>query len=282
MTYSMLNKSCYLCRAPAIEYSIVGPIKIEKCKKCQFQYIVNFKDILGGDYFDKHYSERRRGSKKINRLRKLQYEIDVKNVSKYIKDGSIVLDVGCSNGDFIGSLNEIDKNFDILGIDIDGSAIKEANLKYGDIATFQKKDLLAVDLEKKYDIVIFRGTFQYFGSNFHETMKHLKKIIHNSSTIIILSLPSTDSFIFYLLREKWALFHPEMPLMFNESSIRYVSDLYDFSIEELQYPYLGDVYSNIESDYKNIKEIIKGGTIKSVPFWGSIMNIVLTLRHDRI
>jgi SAM-dependent methyltransferase len=255
---------------------MVNDIEIVKCKECQFQYIINFEEILGDNYFDKHYAKRRKNDGKANQLRELQYKIDAGIVEEYVEDGSLVLDVGCSNGGFINILNKIDKNTCLFGIDIDGSAIKEANLKYSDIASFQQKDLLSINVEKKYDVVIFRGTFQYFGRNFHETIKHLKKIIHDGSVIIILSLPSTDSFIYYLLREKWALFHPEMPLMFNENSIRYVAKSYGFDIERLRYPYLNDVYANIESDYQNIKEIINGNVLKSVPFWGSVMNIVLT------
>ena len=55
-----------------------------------------------------------------------------------------------------------------------------------------------------------------------------------------------------------------------------MADIYGFVIEDLQYPYLEDVYANPKEDYANVKNIILGNSEKSNPFWGSIMRAVLS------
>ena len=93
--------------------------------------------------------------------------------------------------------------------------------------------------------------------------------------MIIYSLPTTDSFIYHLLHDKWALFHPEMSLMFNEKSLGYLCKKYNLIIEELSYPYLEDVYANPKEDYKQVEKIISGNSVKSTPFWGGVMRVVI-------
>ena len=136
--------------------------------------------------------------------------------------------------------------------------------------------MLSIDDDNQFDLVIFRGTLQYLGSDLSDSLAHLHQILSNHGKVIIFSLPSTDAFMYHLLGHKWALFHPEMQLMFNEYSIRVMAEKYGFLIEDIQYPYLEDVYSNPEEDYANIKDIILGKSQKSSPFWGSIMRIILT------
>ena len=107
-------------------------------------------------------------------------------------------------------------------------------------------------------------------------MDHLRELLNDDGKIIIFSLPSTDAFMYYLLKERWALFHPEMCLMFNESSIRRLSSKFRYRVERLEYPNLNDVYAKPKEDYEYVKKIVMGEFNKSVPFWGSLMTIVLS------
>ena len=68
-----------------------------------------------------------------------------------------------------------------------------------------------------------------------------------------------------------------MSLMFNEFSFRYLIKKHGLEIKKIIYPYLEDAYSNLEKDYKNVKDIIMGKSTKSNPFWGSIMTIVIKI-----
>ena len=266
---------CFLCGSSDVEHENIGDVLLVKCNACEFQHIPNNLKYLGDGYFSEYYDRRRKSDGNLNVLRKKQYQIDARYASQFTFDDSSVLDVGCSSGDFLSVINGNGKRLNLNGIDIDKSAIDEAKKKYSDIASFEENNLLDVSSEKIFDVILFRGTLQYLGDRLHDSMHHLNRLLSDDGKIIIFSLPSTDAFMYYLLRDKWALFHPEMNLMFNENSIGYLADKYGYEIERLEYPYLGDVYSNPKNDYENIKKIILGEYSNSVPFWGSLMTVVL-------
>jgi cyclopropane fatty-acyl-phospholipid synthase-like methyltransferase len=273
----MKKHSCFLCKSNNIEPLIFGKIHVTKCNNCEFQLINDSKNILGDSWFSNYYADDRSDDTAKNILREKQYLIDAKFLSQYIKRNMSILDVGCSHGGFLSVINQLKKDTNLCGIDIDPSAIKEAKLCFSEIAEFEEKNLLDIDSDKKYDVIIFRGTLQYLSDKLHESMEHIHTITHEDSKVIILSLPSTDAFMFYLLRDKWPLFHPEMALMFNENSIHQLAKMHKFKIERLEYPYINEVYSNRVEDYKKIKEmIIKQNFNNSVPFLGSIMTTVFS------
>ena len=162
-----------------------------------------------------------------------------------------------------------------MGIDIDSSAIIKAKSKYSEVI-FKNIDLLKINSNDSFDLILFRGTFQYLGEELQKSITHLKKLLSKNGKIIIFSLPSSDSLIYKLLGDKWSLFNPEMPLIFNEKSLRFLCEQNSLTIDDLSYPYLEDIYSNIEEDYKELIKIINGKSKKSTPFWGAIMRVVLS------
>ena len=136
--------------------------------------------------------------------------------------------------------------------------------------------MLEISPNNKFDLILFRGTFQYLDQFLHKSVEHVKQILKKNGKIVIFSLPSTDSLVYFLLKEKWALFNPEMSLMFNENSFRYLCDKYSLSIDDLDYPYLDDAYSNLDKDYKQLINIILGKSDASTPFWGALMRVVIS------
>ena len=68
----------------------------------------------------------------------------------------------------------------------------------------------------------------------------------------------------------------DMSLMFNEKSMRFLCEQHSLIIDDINYPYLEDIYSNIEDDYNQVKNIINGKSITSTPFWGAIMRVVIS------
>jgi len=267
---------CLLCKSAYTEAILKGEFEITRCLCCQFEYVRDAANFLGQDWFDEYYSRRKNNnSDNLNALREKQYVVDASVIYDYISEGSYILDVGCSNGKFISIISNLKNNLHCFGVDIDGSAIAQANRDFTDIATFEKKGLLAFDGTMKFDLIIFRGTFQYLGSELHDSMRYLKTLLSEGGRIVVFSLPSTDAFMYKLLAEKWALFHPEMNLMFNENSIRALAAQHGYKVKSLTYPYLEDVYSNPIEDYQNIRDIITGLSEKSTPFWGSIMTVVM-------
>jgi SAM-dependent methyltransferase len=274
----MSDKICFLCGCDNIQLLSYNNIFIDKCSSCGFQYIPNNEKYIGKDYYSQYFIRRyTKENSKLNELRKRQYKIDVIYMTKYMNHSTRILDVGCSSGVFMSEIYKINRSKYLTGIDVDSSAIKEAICHFSGIADFRNINLLEID--RKYDLIIFRGTFQYLDKDLHRSIVHLKDILDHNGKIIIYSLPSTDSFVYHLLQDKWALFHPEMSLMFNENSIRYLCEKYKLNIEDLSYPYLEDVYANPEDDYKHIQQIISGDSMKSPPFWGGIMRVVLQVIH---
>jgi len=276
----MLSEAkCILCTSRDTQKIIIGVVDVTLCKKCDFQFIENSKKYLEEGHFDNYYAKRKANNiENKNTLRKEQYVIDSNVVNNYIKDGDSILDVGCSSGEFLSIISTLKNDLSCLGIDIDGSGINEANKKYGDIAEYQERNLLTLDGNQQFDLIIFRGTFQYLDNQLHESMKLLKNILKTNGKVLIFSLPSTDAFLYNLLEEKWGLFHPEMSLMFNKKSLHTISNMHNFKIISLSYPYLEDVYANKEKDYDNVKNIILGLSDSSSPFWGSLMTVVIS--HD--
>ena len=271
----MFVDTCKLCSADSPKLISMGEFNVLHCNNCEFEYIDNAIKYLGNDYFNNYYARREKSSDNKNTLRKKQYLVDSSVVGKYLHNGDSVLDVGCSNGEFLSVVSSLKNNLKCLGIDIDQSGILKANEKYGNVARFEKRSLVTL-FENKFNVVIFRGTFQYLADELHESMQHLEGLIDDDAKILIFSLPSTDAFLYELLEEKWGLFHPEMSLMFNENSIHYLASMYDFQIERLDYPYLNDVYANRKSDYENVKNIILGLSDNSTAFWGSLMTVVMS------
>ena len=274
----MSLSTCLLCDSNNIDLLNINNIFVTKCIMCGFQYIPNNKQYIGENYYS-NYSSKREASKKytkLNVLRKEQYRIDAKFLSRYISHNSRILDVGCSKGDFLFEIHNCYNLKSLMGVDIDISAISEAKREYSDIAIFKNIDILKVDSNESFDLILFRGTFQYLDKELHKSIKYIKKLLNKNGKIIIFSLPSTDSFIYKLLEDKWSLFNPEMSLMFNEKSMRFLCEQHSLIIDDINYPYLEDIYSNIEDDYNQVKNIINGKSITSTPFWGAIMRVVIS------
>lgn len=272
---SMLKK-CNICSSEDLQILHYGDFSINKCNVCGFQYIPNNEKYIGNRHFENYFDKRdAKENIDLNKLRLDQYKIDIEFLKKYISSRSRILDVGCSSGIFS---SEIYKQYNpeyILGIDIDPSAIKFANENYAHIVDFKNIDLLGVEKNRKFDLIIFRGTFQYLDQALHESIEHLKELLTLDGKIVLFSLPSTDSFIYHLLKEKWALFHPEMSLMFNQKSLEHLLSLHSLNILRLDYPYIDDVYANIERDYIQVEKIVAGLSEESTPFWGGVMKIVV-------
>jgi ubiquinone/menaquinone biosynthesis C-methylase UbiE len=104
-----------------------------------------------------HYKEwliRKRSCKKI-----LQY-------IKQKKSTQNILEVGCGNGWLAAQLATITTG-EVIGLDINDTELKQAGKLFGNIQnlSFINADLTAVILpDKKFDIIIFAASIQYFES----------------------------------------------------------------------------------------------------------------------
>lgn len=262
---------CPLCESDSYKMLNFETAKVYVCLNCNLQYIDEQQNKEYYKGFHKKFCIENVGP---NKLREKQYDIHAKFIEEIISQGRI-LDVGCSNGDLISRLKN-NKNYQLFGIDPDSSAISTAKEKYGNDIQFDDCDLISYKTEKKFDAVIFRGTLQYLGFDLRKTLEKLLTILTENGIIIILSLPNSDSLIYYLLKDKWDLFRKlEHTLIFNRNSMIWLANHFGLEITHFSYPYLETPYADIENDYKKLIELIKNNQVESIPFWGNMMQIIL-------
>jgi len=266
--------SCVLCNDSNTMVEMVGPVETYRCNNCDLQFVPEYGNEL--DFHRNYFDKTRQHNELLNSLRQEQYKIDADHFSSFIQSGN-VLDIGCSRGNFTDLISRKYQYQKLTGIDIDSSAIQFAreNIKQENLE-FIDTDFKNFEPTTLYDAVIFRGTFQYLGSTIQQVCLKLKSALKKNGLIFIYSLQNADSFIFYLVKEKWVLFNPqEHKLFFNEKSLAFLCKNYNFKIEELSYPYIGTPYENKEKDYQSVVEIIKSGIPASPPFLGNIFQLVL-------
>lgn len=248
-------------------------MKIKKCHSCNLQFIDTRSQ--NHDYF-KNYRKFRTHTSSYFKLRLKQYEIDSNFFSNLVSKGN-VLDIGCSNGIFLNKLNQVG-NYNLFGIDPDETAIKNAKKKFPTIK-FKTTNLLKFEPKIKFDAIIFRGSFQFLGSELQDTLKKLPKISKRKAKIFLFSLPNSDSFLYYLLKEQWNLFDENShKLIFNKFSIERLCKLHNFEIEHFSYPYIDTSYANPFKDYKKMVQSIYSKNFINIPFWGNIMQLVLKIK----
>ena len=174
-----------------------------------------------------------------------EYVLNQSGILKY--DNLKVLDIGCSNGFKTKMLfDEYDNITQIVGIDVDENAIKEAksnfqgNKKYN----FQLKNIDDLDNNSTYDIINLSYVLQHL-ENPQDILKKLKWMLTDRG-IIIIKVPD-DSFKFCypdskgLLKRVFNLYENE--IMVKQDITKYT----DRYIGKKVYKYL------VQNNYKDIK-----------------------------
>jgi SAM-dependent methyltransferase len=264
---------CPLCDSVNIKLLTLNSCKINQCKKCTLQFI-DIKEQEKNKNYLKKYQDFRKEDSISGKLREIQYSLDIEYFKKLNLKGNI-LDVGCSTGIFLNKLNEI-SNLNLYGIDTDYNAIELAKKKNSSKIKFINTDIINYKTNLKFDCIIFRGSFQFLGKDLKETLKKISKISSKNIKIIIYSLPNSDSILYNLLKDNWHLFDKfSHSLIFNKNSIIQICKMHNYKIHEYSYPYLETPYANYLEDNKKLIQLIKGEKIKSFPFWGNIIQVVL-------
>lgn len=263
---------CPLCDSKEFQEIDMNTCKVYKCDQCTLQYLDDKKLKKNNNYLEK-YNELRKDDSISSKLRQIQYSVDAKHLKKIISKGKI-LDVGCSSGKFLNNLCDV-ADFHLYGIDIDKDAIDIAKKQNSKI-NYTNTDLISYQTDLKFDCIIFRGSFQFLGSDLKKTMNKISKLSSENMKIIIYSLPNSDSILYHLLKDDWHLFDKlSHTLIFNKNSIMKLCEIYNYKIQELSYPYLETPYANNIEDNESLIQLIRNEKKKSFPFWGNIMQIVL-------
>lgn len=271
---------CPLCFSTTYKSEIIGSTEVFQCLNCKLIFLHDQNNTRS--YFTNYYQRYRNDSNSVvSILRQKQYQIDARHFNRILCSGN-VLDVGCSSGGFIFQLDKIGK-YDFTGIDVDGSAIDLASSVASNKPNmnFICDDLLSCNFNKKFNAIIFRGSFQYLGEKLFESINFIKQSLLDGGKIIIYSLPNSKSLLYFLLKDNWNMFHPiEHKLIFNDDVLMFLAKQFNFIVKELSYPYLETPYANIDRDYKAVIDIIRNGSTISTPFWGNIIQCVLEKRKN--
>ena len=264
--------NCPLCNSNNKQNKKLSNSQISICNDCSLNFIESKQD---DNYYDGFCENFDLTDSKIDKLRDKQYELHTKYIQKIIPKGKI-LDVGCSSGELLKRISK-EGNYELVGIDPDKKAIKNAQDKNKKIKFFES-DLIKFDLENNFDAFVFRGTFQYLSYDLIKSLKKMRTIGKQNAKIIILSLPNSDSILYKILGDNWHMFHKlEHTLIFNRKSFLKLCDIFNFKLVECTYPYMETPYANPEKDSQDLIDLIKLNKEKSFPFWGNLMQVVLEI-----
>lgn len=116
---------------------------------------------------------------------------EVNFLAKHLKKAKVrtILDVGCGTGIYIVGLKK--RGFDVEGLDLSESMLKEARKKDPKIKLYQK-DMSSFKISKKYDSVICLSSSLASLPNFSLIKKTLKNIFNHLTPngIFLLDLPN--------------------------------------------------------------------------------------------
>ena len=244
-----------------------------ECSKCDIVFAdkmlnnENYRDFYDG------YNKSRPGKTdqekiELKELRKICYYNDINFIDKncnmpYEK----ILDVGCGMGKF---LSLFDSKKERIGFDIDRNIIIENKKIYQDIKFVY--DLNELNDKIKFDMIIFRGTFQYM-RDLNHMKKYIDERLNNGGYLVILSLPNKNSPLATIQKEDWSLYNPIE--MFNIFSIKSITNLFEnYNIVATEFPYIDSPYSNEHHDLTKFIDVIKFNKKTKFPFWGSMINII--------
>jgi len=226
--------------------------------------------------FYSNYMKMRTDNEEKMRLRKVQYEQDLRFIMNFIENGKI-LDVGCNGGFF---LNVFDNNFEKYGIEIDPGAVEYAHQNFNLDVRLEKFGEDSFDNES-FDLVIFRGVIEHMFDP-KSALDRAWEVLKPGGKLFFSATPNIDCISADIYREKWRVWHPiEHINFFSVKTLHELMGKDRFNLLAAEYPYLGTPYENQGQDYRKLKSDIvlkeKGqwDEVKSSPpFWGNMMNVV--------
>ena len=160
------------------------------------------------------------------------YHEDIRFMQELIPVGSSILEIGCGNGNLIGSL----KPSYGLGIDISSKMIEEAKYKYKDIdfieADIEQKNLFT-EINRKFEYIIISDTIGYL-IDIETTLEKLHKLCNIDTRIIIAHYsPFWEPILNFAARLKLKM--PELSkTLLNENDISSLLSSSDFETVKKQ------------------------------------------------
>jgi ubiquinone/menaquinone biosynthesis C-methylase UbiE len=168
-------------------------------------------DYLQGQVFEQYSShnlDRLTGSKPEKESSKAV----VKLIEQKLNVGSSILEVGCSSGHLLRTLNKKNLALNYVGVDIDRYAIKKgnesiANLELSGIKSAQLMESAVEDLpfdDNKFDIVVCLNVLEHL----HEPKKALKELLRCAKNFVVIRTMVSDQT--FIVKEVRNTLHKEL------------------------------------------------------------------------
>jgi len=218
------------------------------------------------DQFGEDYFRTRRGNDPLRQLNFQQERDYLKHYlcEKLFQEG-LLLDVGCSTGEFIEAIGWNVKNAYGMEISTHARAIAE---KKG-----IKFDRHIFNTEDYFDLIVFRGTIQYLPNPF-DYMKAAFVALKNGSHVVFLATPNSNSIYYRLFKTLPFLEEHLNYLIPCDKSLTMNLKNCGFKIIDIDFPYLKSPYSRLISDHLKFLKRLVFRTDDRFAFWRSSMNVL--------
>lgn len=258
------------------EYINENGCRVVRCNKCGLVYstkILNEKGIK--NYWNNYTNTIHMADTKLAEDRARMYQLEYDFINKFMKSSNnSILDVGCSQGMFLDFFNC--NNNTCYGVEIDSEAASIAGKKY----KTWTEDITKIETEQKFDLIISRGTIQYFLDP-KKAFEKIVSLLNYNGIFFISSSPNSDSLCFKLFKDKFVLPVNETDYYaFNKNVLEEFMNKHGIKLVTDYCFYETTPYANLESDINRVSEALymqaHGEQIikKSPPFYNNMLTLV--------
>ena len=249
---------------------------------CSLVYSDKILSKLGLEkYWSNYLSQVQNKDETLVQKREKMYEIEYQFISHFcdLKNKG-VLDVGCGNGNFLNWFKHAGAF--CYGVEYGSEAGKKASQKY----TVWIGELPSIEFNRKFDLIIFRGSLQYC-INPKSYLKKAMHLLNKDGYLYITSSPNAQSYCFKLFKEKFTL-----PVSvtdyygFNEAIITEYIKSMDGTLVCKHHFYKETPYANIENDILSVAKAIRCHQnnedidFKAPAFFDNMLTLVYQKNND--
>jgi hypothetical protein len=226
---------------------------------------------MNSDFNRAYFDQRKFDIRRREKMHALDRKFIEKQVSKSLSLPISLLDIGCEDGSF--SKPFLSYGWNVFGIEINSKIAKLANAN-------GIKLLKSVELDKKFDIVIIRGTLHYL-PDYETVLQSIKsnfiEFDGNTKWLFILAEPNAESFIYRRFNKLPSI---EDDIYFRSNHKIHGANALRIHLRELgfttvlKYPYIKTPYRKLPSDIKEFIILLFTKRYKPFPWFRNTFNLV--------
>lgn len=236
----------------SVLYHATDDCEALKCDRCGIVYASKVLSRYGIEhYWPTYESMVHMKDEKLSRQRKAMYQIEYDFIKRYMAPQSAVLDVGCSNGDF---LDYFKKDGHICeGVEFGKDAFEQAAKRY----RVYYGELSKADIKNQYDLIVLRGVVQYL-LHPKDDLKKAISLLKQGGLLYISSSPNADSVCHRIFGNKARLtVDPTNYYMFTEKILSDFLSFHGMRLFADKDFYLNTPYEDIENDICSVAKAFK-------------------------